>query len=135
MTEVTKPRYSSSHPWPLNLLLTWSKRNSVLKKLGALGWTNKSLEDVYAEIETCCKALSERLDNSPFFFGSQPTELDALVFGHLFSILTTPLPDTRLKSIVQQFRNLAKLCENIERDYFERLASSDSEIGNFVKLP
>eukprot|EP00091_Calanus_sinicus_P009924 TRINITY_DN23047_c0_g1_i1.p1 TRINITY_DN23047_c0_g1~~TRINITY_DN23047_c0_g1_i1.p1 ORF type:complete len:106 (+),score=32.15 TRINITY_DN23047_c0_g1_i1:155-472(+) len=99
------------------------------------GWDQQTLEDVYAEIETCCRALSERLDNSPYFFGSKPTELDALVFGHVFSILTTPLPDNRLKVIVQQFGNLSKLCEMIERDYFERLNSSDSDNGNFVKLP
>ena len=52
-----------------------------------------------------------------------------------FSILTTPLPDNRPKNIVQQFGNLTRLCENIERDYFERLNSSDSDNGNFVKLP
>merc|ERR1711972_1187493 len=108
-----------------------------MKKLGALGWTNKSLEDVYADIEQCCKSLSERLDKSTFFFGNKPTELDALVFGHIFSILTTPLPENRLKAIIQQFENLVKLCENIERDFFERLgsASEEDDNGAFVKLP
>ena len=43
------------------------------------------------------RALSERLDSSHYFFGNRPTELDALVFGHVFSILTTPLPENRLK--------------------------------------
>jgi hypothetical protein len=32
-------------------------------------------EEVYSEVETCCRALSERLDNSAYFFGSKPTEL------------------------------------------------------------
>ena len=45
------------------------------------------------------RALSERLDSSHYFFGNRPTELDALVFGHVFSILTTPLPENRLKVI------------------------------------
>jgi len=135
-TEVTKPRHMSVYPWPLNHVLTWQKKNQVVKRLSALGWTSKSMEDVYGEVETCCRALSERLDNSPFFFGSRPTELDALVFGHLFTVLTTPLPDNRFKMIVQQFTNLVKLCENIETDYFERLNNSDdSDNGNFVKLP
>lgn len=137
LSAVTRPRFSSVHPWPLNLLLTWQKRKAVLKRLAALGWTNKPLEEVYSEVETCCKALSERLDTSTYFFGSKPTELDALVFGHLFTILTTPLPDNRLKSIVQQFPNLVRLCEHVEREYFERLnsSSSDSENGAFVKIP
>ena len=53
------------------------------------------MDDVYSEIESCCRALSERLESSLFFFGSRPTELDALVFGHIFSLLTTPLPDNK----------------------------------------
>ena len=100
------------------------------------------------------RALSERLDSSHYFFGNRPTELDALVFGHVFSILTTPLPENRLKVInrfemelfhliiifqatIQQFDNLVKLCENIERDFFERLnsASEEDDNGAFVKLP
>lgn len=135
LEEVTKPRHGSVHPWPLNSVLNWQKRSGVVKRLSALGWTTKTVEDVYTEIENCCRALSERLDNSLYFFGKRPTELDALVFGHIFSILTTPLPDNRAKNIVQQFGNLIKLCENIERDYFEKLNSSDSDNGNFVKLP
>ena len=34
------------------------------------------------------------LENQRYFFNNKPTELDALVFGHLFSILTTALPGT-----------------------------------------
>jgi len=134
--EVTRPRHGSVHPWPLSHILNWQKRKAVTKRLGALGWTSKSMDDVYSEIESCCRALSERLESSLFFFGSRPTELDALVFGHIFSLLTTPLPDNKAKNIVQNFGNLVKLCEHIERDYFETtLNSSDSDNGNFVKLP
>jgi len=135
LEEVTQPRHGSVHPWPLSLVLNWQKRSAVTKRLGALGWTSKSMDDVYSEIENCCRALSERLESSPYFFGNRPTELDALVFGHIFSLLTTPLPDNKAKNIVQNFGNLVKLCENIERDYFEKLNSSDSDNGNFVKLP
>ena len=67
------------------------------------------------------------------FFYFRPTELDALVFGHLFSILTTPLPDTRLASIVRQHKNLVELCQTIDKEYFDRLTSSKSS-DNFEKL-
>lgn len=41
------------------------------------------------------------------------------------------------QAIIQQFDNLVKLCENIERDFFERLnsASEEDDNGAFVKLP
>jgi len=131
--EVTKPRYGSTYPWPLNHILTWQKKQQAFKRLSALGWTSKSLEEVYQEVEQCCVALSERLDNQPYFFDDKPTELDALVFGHLFSILTTPLPDTRLASIVRGHHNLVELCQQIDKEYFDRLTSSKSS-DNFEKL-
>ena len=46
LSEVTKPRYGSVYPWPLNVILSWKKRSQVKKKLTALGWGNKSLEEV-----------------------------------------------------------------------------------------
>jgi metaxin len=52
------------------------------------------IEEVYSEVETCCKALSERLDSSPYFFGSKPTELGKarrhntlLGYGSLYSLI------------------------------------------------
>jgi metaxin len=46
LTEVTKPRYGSAYPWPLNHILAWQKKQQVYKKLAALGWTSKSLDEV-----------------------------------------------------------------------------------------
>lgn len=57
----------------------------------------------------------------------RPTELDALVFGHIFSISTTPLPDDRLSSIVRRHRNLVELCQNIDKQFFDRSAASSSK--------
>ena len=60
LAEVTQPRHGSVHPWPLSCILNWQTRRSVLKRLGVLGWAAKTVEAVYTEIETCCRALSER---------------------------------------------------------------------------
>ncbi|MPC17176.1 Metaxin-2 [Portunus trituberculatus] len=60
----------------------------------------------------------------------RPTELDALVFGHLFTLLTTPLPDNRLATIVRSFSNLVKLCQVVERDFFEKANGGGSSSGN-----
>ncbi|CAL4219661.1 unnamed protein product, partial [Meganyctiphanes norvegica] len=92
---------------------------------------------VYAEVDHCCTALSERLDKQDFFFGNRPTELDALVFGHLFTLLTTPLPDNRLATIVRSYSNLVHLCQIVERDFFEKNgggSSSGNGEGDYDKL-
>uniref|UniRef100_A0A0P6G4C8 Metaxin-2 n=1 Tax=Daphnia magna TaxID=35525 RepID=A0A0P6G4C8_9CRUS len=46
LNEVTCPRYGSVYSWPLNTLLTWRKQKQVTKKLTALGWITKTLDEV-----------------------------------------------------------------------------------------
>lgn len=54
-----------------------------------------------------------------FFFFFSPTELDALVFGHIFTILTTPLPNNNLQQLIKNnFQTLVDLCFRIEKDFF-----------------
>lgn len=48
------------------------------------------------------------------------TELDAVVFGHVFTLLTTPLPDNRLASIVRSYPNLVEACQFLEKTYFQK---------------
>ena len=62
---------------------------------------------------------------SCFFF--RPTELDALVYGHLFSILTTPLPDNRMAATIRNYKNLVELCKKIDKEFFDRLTNSGKE--------
>ena len=44
--EVTKPRYGSVYPWPINKILTYQKRQIVTRRLKVLGWKHKTLEEV-----------------------------------------------------------------------------------------
>lgn len=66
--EVTSVRNGSVYPWPLNLIQNREKKSQIIKKLKVLDWYNKSLEEVHQEVESCCEALSVRLDNKPYFF-------------------------------------------------------------------
>lgn len=68
-TEVTKPRNGSVYPWPLNHIQTWIKRNQVVKKLKLLGWYEKTIHEVYQEVENLCNTLSERLGDNEYYFG------------------------------------------------------------------
>ncbi|KAJ8965385.1 hypothetical protein NQ317_006459 [Molorchus minor] len=118
--EVTSVRNGSVYPWPLNHVHNYIKRNQVVKKLKSLDWYNKTLEEVFQEVENCCEALNTRLDGKNYFFDDSPTELDALVFGHLFTILTTPLPKSDLANIVRSYPQLINLVQRIEKEYFKK---------------
>ncbi|XP_059179024.1 metaxin-2-like [Physella acuta] len=117
--EVTKPRYGCSYPWPLSWILPWRKQKEVRARLKANEWSNKTVPEVCEEVKVCCQALSERLDKKEFFFGAKPTELDAMVFGHLYTLVTTILPGGYFTSVVQEFSNLAMFCKRIEDKYFK----------------
>ncbi|XP_078699330.1 uncharacterized protein LOC144926441 [Branchiostoma floridae x Branchiostoma belcheri] len=67
--QVTKPRYGSPYPWPLNSLLARRKQRAVWTIVRALGWRDKTAEQVYDEVNRCCLALSNRLGSSNYFFG------------------------------------------------------------------
>lgn len=116
--EVTKFRYGSVYPWPLNHILCFRKRRQVMAKLTVSEWSDKSLSEVFEEVQTCCAALSERLGQQNYFFGDKPTELDALTFGHLYSLMNTDLVDGKLGQIVNGFENLVVLCHRVEAQYF-----------------
>ena len=47
--------------------------------------------------------------------------MDALVYGHLFVLMTTPLPDNRLAATIRTYKNLVDLCKRIDKEFFTRL--------------
>jgi metaxin len=119
--KVTKPRYGSPFKWPLSLYMPFRKYYRILSYLDCHGWARKSEDEVFDEVQTCCKSLSEKLGSQPFFFGSRPTELDALVFGHLYTALTTQLLTDRFADTVRSCSNLVDFCRRIHDNYFSDL--------------
>ncbi|XP_041371653.1 metaxin-2-like isoform X2 [Gigantopelta aegis] len=117
--EVTKPRYGYVHPWPLKTILPWKKQREVYAMLDSAGWAKKTILQVCDEVRTCCQALSERLDKQPYFLGDRPTEVDALVFGHLYTLLTTYLPERRFAEIIEEFKNLTAFVQRIDNKFFK----------------
>ncbi|XP_019378531.1 PREDICTED: metaxin-2 isoform X3 [Gavialis gangeticus] len=133
--EITHPRYGSPYPWPLNRILAYQKQWEVRRKMKAIGWAGKSLEQVLEDVDQCCQALSQRLGTQPYFFNKLPTELDALVFGHLFTILTTQLTSDELSEKVKNYSNLVAFCRRIEQQYFEGRDKDSSSTSRFSKGP
>ncbi|KAG8559533.1 hypothetical protein GDO81_017367 [Engystomops pustulosus] len=132
LEEITQPRYSSPYSWPLNSILVLQKKWEIKRKMKAIGWGAKSLRQVYEDVDQCCQALSQRLGTQPYFFNKQPTELDALVFGHLFTILTTQLTNDELREKVKNYSNLIAFCRRIEQNYFE---DHDGSSSSSLRLP
>ena len=54
----------------------------------------------------------------------RPTELDAYVFGHLFTLLTTELPDVDIGEVVKKYENLKMFTKRVETIFFSRSGST-----------
>ncbi|XP_014262248.1 metaxin-2-like isoform X1 [Cimex lectularius] len=113
--KVTKPRYGSVHPFPLNHILCYLKRKSILKRLAVYGWADKTLDKVYDEVDRGCSALSERLEKSRFFFGDKPCEVDATLFAHVYTILTWPSfpAGIQLADVIRKHIHLVNHCKSL----------------------
>uniref|UniRef100_A0A182W703 GST C-terminal domain-containing protein n=1 Tax=Anopheles minimus TaxID=112268 RepID=A0A182W703_9DIPT len=115
---VTKKRNGCVFPFPLNHVQNWRKEGAVKRQLRMADYLNVSLKKVIADVDHLCQDLSDRLGDRQYFFGNNPTELDALVFGHLYSIFTMKLPNNVLALTIHKYSNLNQFCFNIEKAYF-----------------
>jgi flagellin-like hook-associated protein FlgL len=79
---------------------------------------------IYDEFQSCLEnltnILSSKFFNGEFYFhGSQPTSIDAYLFGFLAPILHIDTPVNNLKSYIKNDSSvLARFCENITQSYF-----------------
>jgi len=117
---VTRLRYSSVYFFPLNFILPPLKRREVLRLLRDIEWEQLTIESVIKKAEVCFQAISIKLGSNKYIMGNDATELDALAFGHLYTILTTELPSMHLANSLRKFPNLIKYCCDIDNEIFKR---------------
>lgn len=117
-TQVTKCRYGSVYMWPLNIILPLMKKREMNNHLVALEWKSKTQECIIDLADRCFRSISSKLAHNDFILGSSPTELDALAFGHLYTILTTELPNMELTHCLRRYSNLTEFCQRIDKQYF-----------------
>ncbi|GMR42004.1 hypothetical protein PMAYCL1PPCAC_12199, partial [Pristionchus mayeri] len=117
---VTSTRFGSVYKWPLSRVLPALKRREMRDKLGSIQWANKTLVDVMEAADKAFRCLSSHLATQDFVMGSRVTEADALLFGHLFAILTTRLPTMELSNALRKYPNLVEYTERIENEYFKK---------------
>lgn len=78
------------------------------------------MEEIVEQCDKAFRALSSQLGTSAYLCGSQPTEADALLFGHLFTILTMQLPAMDVANTLKKYSNLIDYTKRIESEYFKQ---------------
>ncbi|XP_052101289.1 metaxin-1-like [Mytilus californianus] len=120
--EITRPFYAKASPFPLNYFVPGRIQRAAKQHIYAPR-INDVINDeevemlVYKEAKECLNHLSYRLGENDFFFGDQPSSLDALVFGYVAPLLKAPLPNSQLANHVKGCPNLSGLCNRILNKY------------------
>lgn len=117
---VTSERIRWAYPWPLSLIRCYRKRQQAISLLKVYQWNDKCIDNVIEDVRKCCEMLEMALARSggPFFYGENPCALDAVVFGHIFTILTVKLPNMGLAQSIRFFPLLLDFCQHMEYTYF-----------------
>ncbi|KAH8247948.1 hypothetical protein KR038_003916, partial [Drosophila bunnanda] len=119
----TARRTGAGHPWVLSLLRRFYKQRQAMRLLRVYQWHHMNTDQVLEEVTECCEALMDQLedhevDSEGFLCGSQPCELDALVFGHVVGILNTPLPNRELAELLNTYPRLVAFCRRIDASLY-----------------
>jgi len=116
--QITSKRFAYNKSWPLDKILLERKRKEIVDYLKAKNIAQKSLKDIEEFFTETCEAFNDRLGNKIYFFSDYtPSKLDAMVFGHLFTLFTTKGVDNRFADIVNSFKKLRAFIENIEKEF------------------
>lgn len=121
--QVIWPVFCRFSPFPASCWQPWVLQLRHTFLLGLLG-VDRS-EQAYGDAEKAAACLSARLGDKPYFHGSKPSPLDALVFGHLIVYLCVPLPVDHLAAKVRKFSNLVQYCRRILDDHFPEYVSAE----------
>lgn len=125
----------SAIPFPLNIFMPYLLRRQTLLRLKLLGMTERNVEQrVRHAYEILSDLLEENYANGGevFFFGSRPTTVDALVFGHLTAAFTEPIVNILFQMCKERnskHMNLIRYWRQINDFYFGNAPAVNYGLG------
>jgi glutathione S-transferase len=104
-------------------LVAKNVRRRVRKLIWQQGLLRHSEEDIFESARRDWRAVLSFMSEGPFFFGDEPTGLDAIVFGALATSVLTPID-----SPIRDFLRLRPACvayaERMLARFFPELSTS-----------
>jgi glutathione S-transferase len=115
--EITKEVFFKDLPPILKAIVPNIARNDTRKKLECHGMGKHSTDEIYAIGIADLLALSDFLSDKLFFFGDEPTSLDASAYGILANILGSPF-DSPVKDRAHQLTNIVAYRDRMRDRYY-----------------
>jgi glutathione S-transferase len=106
-------------------LVTRTVRGHVKEMLWKQGVLRHSHEDVIESALRDWRAVLTVMGDGPFFFGDEPTGVDAIVFGALATSLLTPI-ESPIRDFLRSQRALVAYADRMRERFFPELAAARS---------
>eukprot|EP00591_Stephanopyxis_turris_P006209 CAMPEP_0195526506 /NCGR_PEP_ID=MMETSP0794_2-20130614/27611_1 /TAXON_ID=515487 /ORGANISM="Stephanopyxis turris, Strain CCMP 815" /LENGTH=287 /DNA_ID=CAMNT_0040657209 /DNA_START=16 /DNA_END=879 /DNA_ORIENTATION=- len=90
----------------------------TMKKTKYRGLGVHSDEELWSFSNDDLKAISDYLSDKPWFFGSEPTTMDCVLFGHLVQFLYIPMDFPQKTFLHNNCANLVRFVERFKVDYW-----------------
>ncbi|MDD5580464.1 MAG: glutathione S-transferase family protein [Methylobacter sp.] len=117
-SEALKKLFFGGIPFPLNKIVVFIMRKNVIKKLYAQGIGRHSDEEIVEIGNRDLKALADFLDGKPYFFGDQPTTLDAVAYGMLVQMIRMASFTAPIFDKAKSYKNLVEFTDRFHENYF-----------------
>lgn len=123
----TRSRFDSV-PAIVRPLVAHTVQRQIKKMLWTQGILRHSHEDIVASALRDWRAVLKLMGDGPFFFGDEPTGVDAIVFGTLASSVLTPI-ESPIRDFLRAQPGCVAYAERMLARFFPELAVAASRTG------
>jgi glutathione S-transferase len=95
-------------------------RRATVKSLHAQGMGRHTYDEVLEMGYKTLDAITEVLGDKKYFFGEEPSSIDATAFAFLINIVMTPYDDA-LKAHLTKFKNVESYCDRMWSNFYPEL--------------
>uniref|UniRef100_A0A182N6G9 Metaxin n=1 Tax=Anopheles dirus TaxID=7168 RepID=A0A182N6G9_9DIPT len=146
--DTTRTLYAKRIPIPFNFYCPRKyvlRTNDITQSLAGFSLEDSiefhDVSDFSHNAKTCLNWIASKLEESRWFVGDRPTEVDAMLYGYLSVLLKLTLPNNVLQNHIRQCPKLVQYVDRTTTTYFAKegfnsfTASGGAGTGQQQKKP